>query len=318
MKEIIHTRSIKIAVVCMLLCLVILPSDAQADELCGRWDTIDVLDGEYRILNNVWGATTAQCIEVYPDSTYFSVILSEHDQSDVASYPFILKGCHWGGHNCTNNSGMPVRVSKIVTAPFSWNISTTGVSGTWNAAYESWFSITGATEPNAAELMIWIDYAGGAGPAGSYQGTVSIGGYDWYLFYLTPVPWGTWDHYIAYKITTPINSANLDLKDFINDSVNRGFIDPLWYLDNMEAGFEIWRDGEGLTTNSFSGSVYDDEWLYGDLTRDNIVNLDDLYEFCLIWLETDCVNYKMLDLNDDCIINFYEFSALAQNWLEGI
>ena len=50
----------------------------------------------------------------------------------------------------------------------------------------------------------------------------------------------------------------------------------------------------------------------------NKVDMDDLYEFSLIWLETDCVSYKMLDLNDDCLINFYEFSLFAQNWLEGI
>jgi len=316
MKKVIQATFIKIVIVCMFFYLIIPHYAAQADVLCGRWDTIDVLDGEYQVLNNVWGATTTQCIEVDANSTYFSVILSEHDQSDVASYPFILKGRHFGNAN-TQNSGMPVRVSKIVTAPFSWNISTAGVSGTWNAAYESWFSITGGTEPNAAELMIWIDSAGGAWPAGSYQGTVYIGGHNWDVYHLWPCPWGNWDHYIAYKITTPTDSVNLDFKDFIDDSVSRGYIDPNWYLDNMEAGFEIWRDGQGLTTNSFSGSVYDDEWLYGDFTRDNKVDINDLSEFCLIWLDIDCVNHRMLDLNYDCIISFYEFSLLAQNWLEG-
>jgi hypothetical protein len=86
-------------------------------------------------------------------------------------------------------------------------------------------------------------------------------------------------------------------------------------MDNMEAGFEIWRDGEGLTTYSFAGNVYDEDWLYGDLTRDNIVDMYDLYEFSLIWQETDCVNYKMLDLNEDCVIGFYEYSLFARNWL---
>jgi len=312
MKEITETWSIKVIIACMFLYSIILPYAAQADVFCGRWDTIDVLGGEYRILNNVWGATTTQCIEVDPSSTYFSVIYSEHDQSGVASYPFILKGYHWGSG--TSNSGMPVKVSKVVTAPFTWSVDPNGAAGTWNIAYESWFSINGGTEPDAGELMVWINYAGGAWPAGSYQGTVSIGGHSWDVYF---ADWADWD-YIAYKITSPTDCVNLDFKDFIDDSVSRGFINPSWYMDNMEAGFEIWRDGKGLTTNSFSGSVYDDEWLYGDLTRDNIVNFADLYEFSLIWLDSDCVNYKMLDLNEDCIINFYEFSLLAQNWLKEV
>jgi GH35 family endo-1,4-beta-xylanase len=57
-----------------------------------------------------------------------------------------------------------------------------------------------------------------------------------------------------------------------------------------------------------------DEWLYGDLTHDNRVDMDDLPEFCEVWLVPDCNNIE-LDLNDDCIINFYEYSFFAQNWL---
>jgi hypothetical protein len=312
--EIVQTIFVKVIIVCMLFYSSMPFYNAQAVQLCRRWDSIDVLEGEYRINNNVWGADTLQCLLVYPDSTYFSVIYSEHDQSGVASYPFILKGCHWG--NCTDNSGMPVSVNKVVTAPFSWSINTSGVSGTWNAAYESWFSTTGGTAPDAAELMIWINYSGGAGPGGSRVATVSIGGHEWYVYHASP--WGSWDHYIAYQITSPTNNANLDFKDFIDDSVGRGYLEPQWYLDNMEAGFEIWVDGEGLTTNSFSGSIYDTDWLYGDITRDNMVDMNDLYEFCLIWLDMDCVNYAMLDLNGDCVINLYEYSLLAQNWLEEI
>jgi rhamnogalacturonan endolyase len=57
--------------------------------------------------------------------------------------------------------------------------------------------------------------------------------------------------------------------------------------------------------------------LYGDFTGDNIVNIDDISEFCKIWLVTDCNNVGP-DLNGDCIINFYEFSLLARDWLEGL
>jgi fibronectin type 3 domain-containing protein len=62
------------------------------------------------------------------------------------------------------------------------------------------------------------------------------------------------------------------------------------------------------------------EWLYGDLTYDNKVDMNDLYEFSLVWLVEDCENNNILelDLDDDCVINFYEYSFFAQNWLEEI
>jgi cellulose 1,4-beta-cellobiosidase len=243
----------------MLLCLVIPLYDARADELWGQWDSLDVLGGEYRVNNNIWGASTAQEVTVYPDSTYFSVTYSEHDQSTVASYPFIQKGPHWGYTN-TLDSGLPIEVSDVVAAPFAWSVDTNDAGGTWNVAYESWFSKTLAnattpgTNPDAAELMIWIDWQGDIGPGGSKVATaVPIGGYNWDVYHASP--WSTWDHYIAYKVTTPANYVELDLKDFMDDSLTRGFLDPAWYLDNMEAGFEIWQDGQGLTSNSFSGSV---------------------------------------------------------------
>jgi rhamnogalacturonan endolyase len=58
--------------------------------------------------------------------------------------------------------------------------------------------------------------------------------------------------------------------------------------------------------------------VYGDLTGDNIVNAEDLREFSEVWLADDCGANAKLDLNGDCTINLYEFSLLAQNWLQGI
>jgi rhamnogalacturonan endolyase len=57
--------------------------------------------------------------------------------------------------------------------------------------------------------------------------------------------------------------------------------------------------------------------VYGDLISDGIVDTEDLSEFVDSWLVTDCNNVR-LDWNGDCIINLYEFSLLARNWLEGI
>jgi len=61
-----------------------------------------------------------------------------------------------------------------------------------------------------------------------------------------------------------------------------------------------------------------DNQVYGDTTGEGIVNFEDLPGFCESWLVDDCVAAAELDLNGDCLINFYELSVLAQNWLEEI
>jgi len=60
----------------------------------------------------------------------------------------------------------------------------------------------------------------------------------------------------------------------------------------------------------------DVEWLYGDLNYDNKVDMNDLSEFAAVWwLADNCEETVELDLNDDCVIDFYEFAFFAQNWL---
>lgn len=225
-------------------------SAAQVSEICAPEDA-DVLDGEYIISNNVWGSGTGvgdQCLEIYPDSTYFKVSLSTHDDNNVCSYPFIFKGCHWG--HCTQGSGMPVKIDEIKSAPFTWIISTEGVAGTWNAAFEAWFDPTGSGTDYTGELMVWINYGGGATPGGSKVGEKEIGGYLWDVFY---AEW--WVNYIAYRLKTASNNISIDFREFINDAVTRGYLEESWYMHNMEAGFEIWRNGQDLTTFSYSSSV---------------------------------------------------------------
>jgi hypothetical protein len=147
---------------------------------------------------------------------------------------------------------MPLPVMEIESAPFTWVINTANVSGVWNAALDIWFDdLSSFGGDYDAELMIWIDYHGGAAPAGSRRETVMIGGLSWDIHFAVFSNW----NYIAYKITSPVDSVSLDLRDFIHDSVTRGFLFTPWYLHAIEAGFEIWSGGQGLTTYSFSADV---------------------------------------------------------------
>lgn len=53
------------------------------------------------------------------------------------------------------------------------------------------------------------------------------------------------------------------------------------------------------------------KWLYGDFTKDGIVDLADLQEFAGFWLTEDC---GPADVDGDCWINLEELAEFARNW----
>jgi hypothetical protein len=220
-------------------------------ELCQRYAAADVKNGRYTVMNNVWGATTAQCINVASDGA-FRVAQSAHRNTDAAAaFPSVYTGCHWG--NCTRGTNLPMRVDHVRSARSSWQISA-DAPGIWHASYDIWFHTTPEINngPDGAELMVWLDAGGGATPSGTVVArNVEVAGGTWDIWYEN----SSWN-YIAYVRTTPTAEVrNLDLKAFMHDSVRRGYLKPSWYLSGIEAGFEIWRDGTGLRSEAFSATT---------------------------------------------------------------
>jgi cellulose 1,4-beta-cellobiosidase len=80
---------------------------------------------------------------------------------------------------------------------------------------------------------------------------VSLGGRRYDVWFGTQ-GWNT----VSYTMTSPATSvSNLDIGRLAWDAVGRGYIRRSWYLIDVEAGFELWRGGVGLATNSFSVRV---------------------------------------------------------------
>jgi hypothetical protein len=56
--------------------------------------------------------------------------------------------------------------------------------------------------------------------------------------------------------------------------------------------------------------------LYGDFDDTGTVSIDDLAEFTVLWLQDDCTWTSRIDLNGDCVVDLFEFSQFANNWLQ--
>ena len=56
--------------------------------------------------------------------------------------------------------------------------------------------------------------------------------------------------------------------------------------------------------------------LYGDFVVNGIVDFNDLGYFVGSWTTEDCNDTNGVELNGDCIVNFYEFAVMSESWMQ--
>ncbi|MEU8231588.1 cellulose binding domain-containing protein [Actinoplanes sp. NPDC048967] len=223
---------------------------ASADtQICEQYGSTTI-GGRYVVMNNRWGTSAQQCINV--TSTGFAITSQQGVGSTSGapvSYPAIFVGCHYT--NCSPGTNLPMQVSSISSATSS--ISYNYVSGaTYDAAYDIWLDPTPKRDGvNAMEIMIWFNRQGSIQPIGSVVGSTTIGGRTWQVWQGSN---GS-NNVISYVAPSAISSWNFSVLDFINDVKNRGAITSSWYLTSIQAGFEPWIGGTGLAVTNFSAAV---------------------------------------------------------------
>ncbi|MDA0638919.1 cellulose binding domain-containing protein [Nonomuraea sp. MCN248] len=227
-----------------------LPAQAAAPVICEKYGSTAIQNGRYIVQNNVWGADTAQCIDVNQNGG-FTITQAAHNNATngaPAAYPSIFAGCHYA--NCTTGSGLPMRADASGFRNLRSAVSMSYPnSGTWNAAYDLWFDPTPRTDGQntGAELMIWLNRRGSIQPIGSQVGTVNLAGATWQVWFGN-IGWNV----ISYVRTTPATSLDFAVDTFYADVVARGYGQRSWYLTSVQAGFEPWVGGAGLAVGSFS------------------------------------------------------------------
>ncbi len=218
--------------------------------LCGKTDSMKVSGGQYVVQNNEWGDTIPQCIDVSDDG--FKVTTGDHNVGSggaPAAYPSIYAGCHYG--NCSSGNGLPLQVSSFGDPQSSVDFST--AAGQWDASYDIWFdtSPNPTGQNNGEELMIWANHSGPPAPFGSKVGTVSLEGANWDVWYGRQGSNPAWNT-VSYVRQQSTDDLTVNIKDFTDDSLTRGYMSSAWYMTSVQFGFEPWVGGPGLAVNSFS------------------------------------------------------------------
>ena len=223
---------------------------ASADvEICEQYGQTTI-GGRYIVMNNRWGTSAQQCIDV--TGTGFSITSQQgvgNTSGAPVSYPAVYFGCHYT--RCSPGTNLPMRVSDISSATSS--VSYQYVSGaTYDAAFDIWLDPSPRTDGvNAQEIMIWFNRQGPIQPIGSVVGNTTIGGRTWEVWRGSNGA----NAVISYVAPSPIASWSFSILDFIRDTQNRGAITSSWYLTSIQAGFEPWVGGTGLAVTNFSAAV---------------------------------------------------------------
>ncbi|MEE1751947.1 GH12 family glycosyl hydrolase domain-containing protein [Streptomyces sp. SP18CS02] len=223
---------------------------AQADtQICEQYGSTTI-QGRYVVQNNRWGTSATQCVTA--TDTGFRV-----DRADGGvptngapkSYPSVFNGCHYT--RCSPGTNLPARVSGISSAPSSISYGY-AADAVYNASYDIWLDPTPRTDGvSRTEIMIWFNKVGPIQPIGSPVGTATVAGR----------PWQVWtgsngsNDVISFVAPSALPGWSFDVMDFVRETVSRGMARNDWYLTSVQAGFEPWQNGAGLTVNSFSSAV---------------------------------------------------------------
>ncbi|MFC7887033.1 cellulose binding domain-containing protein [Streptomyces sp. NPDC057376] len=239
-----------IAILALVTSLVTAAAPAQADTtLCEPFGTTTI-QGRYVVQNNRWGTSATQCVTA--TDTGFRV--SQADGSVPTngapkSYPSVFNGCHYT--NCSPGTNLPARISTVSEAPSSISYGYVG-DAVYNASYDIWLDPTPRTDGvNQTEIMIWFNRVGPIQPIGSQVGTATVGGRNWEVWTGSN---GAND-VLSFVAPSAITGWSFDVMDFVRATVARGLAEDDWYLTSVQAGFEPWQNGAGLTVNSFSSTV---------------------------------------------------------------
>lgn len=155
------------------------------------------------------------------------------------------------------------------------------------------------------------------GEGGYNVGWITSG--EWLEYTVDVAATGLYD--IELRVASDSNDGSLRI-EFDNVDVTGSISFPT--TGDWQTYFSVYVTDVRLTQGrhvmriSMEADLFNINWLnftqipYGDFTGDRIVNSDDLPGFFEIWLSSDCGD---LDINDDCVINLYEFAELAKNWL---
>lgn len=214
-----------------------------SDYFCGtQWKNVRPAGGTgYNIYNDNFGART--CLMNTGNAGF--AIASSGVRGGYKAFPNISSGWEWGV-DPLHGYRYPVRERDDGRPETSVSLHLVD-SGTYNAAYDAWFSTYQQTngQDNAAEVMIWLTCRNnciGWRPV-EIEGVRFLE--DQWVAYHNGVHWS----YTAFVAETHRSYFS---HLWLNPFFTAAGVNPDWYLTSIDFGFELEDGGYGLRVTSYS------------------------------------------------------------------
>jgi len=193
-----------------------------------------------------------ECIKLPRHTVGFQVTKSGADShvDDNEAFPEVVYGCAWGV--CTYHSSLPRKVYRITSLHTSLSTSWRKAPGWFNVAYDIWFGHLHEYhgQVRGAEMMIWLGTKRFGTP--TKDPIVRIDGQRWYYArHLACNQFGCWNYVLFRRVVPATSEKWLSIVPFIHYAETRRQVNYRWFLKSVDAGFEIWQKGNGLTIHSY-------------------------------------------------------------------
>ena len=236
-------------------------ADAGVTADCRPWAT--AISGPFRYTNDQWGSNKAksgfeQCLLSRKGAAGNEYGWSWHwpgfDET-VFAYPSITFGWKpWTG-GATTDPRFPLRVADVKRLELRYEVETQA-EGVYNLAPEIWFTKTkpaagAAADPSSItrEVMLWMDFGGGATPAGTVVGHPVVGGVQYELWkednigkQANGVGWAL----LTFKSPAIARKATVPLHEILQHLMQTSLLPADEFVASIELGNEI-MGGSGIT-----------------------------------------------------------------------
>ena len=189
----------------------------------------------YFVANDMWnisGYNVSQTLYGCSYSDWYVTATMDNSKGDGAVKTFP------NSHRDFDNSPQ-ISSFKSITSTFA---DSGPGSGTYEDAYDIWLNGIGGN--GATEVMIWTNNHGQT-PAGTAQGTVTIGGRSYAV-------WKTTGNYIAFVASANFTSGSVDLLAFFTELMSKGWIASSATLAQVDYGVELVSTNGAPATFTFS------------------------------------------------------------------
>jgi hypothetical protein len=226
----------------------------------GTTDNVASGDGKYRFQSNGWNMSGGSHSFSLLTSCGYKVNSQTCDQTGGSGKPCSFPSIYIGtsaDSKPTSGNGLPKQISAIKSIPtcLGWSAATGG-NGEYNVSYDVWINSSSGANTASPFLMVWLRKPPSFQPGGNpVADGVVIGSQTWTVWWGDNGMGTNVVSYLAPSDLAQGQAYSFNLKDFIDDAVERKYVTTSQYLVAVMGGMEIWGGGSGASITGFKTEV---------------------------------------------------------------